>query len=292
MAQKPKDELINVKQNNDLSMTGKPVLAQNQLGIFYGILEKADTRNGTVLLSKGYMLSPDRHITYARYLDFLDETVEEALYEAIRDEDEDDEDNEDIDPLENMRNKKENIEKMFADGKNIEIIIDNDTFNEHHIKASITDYASEGIALVNHRTAYYANTSHIQEVSRLVSLTNIMAIVPVSNDTYGERFKSMLNGRDDVAGKLFKHFELDKLYKLSALSTFSAISDTQDISPRLVVNTPQREERFKKRDDNIVVLEHSPRTEIWGTDDKGNRRNVTGQVVDSIFNGDDVKEKD
>ncbi|QQS19828.1 hypothetical protein IPL85_06250 [Candidatus Saccharibacteria bacterium] len=64
MAQKPEDKLLNTTQNNDLTLTGKPVLVQNQLGIFYGTLEKADTRTGTALLTNGFMLSPERHITF------------------------------------------------------------------------------------------------------------------------------------------------------------------------------------------------------------------------------------
>lgn len=239
------------------------------------------------------MLSPNRHITYARYLDFLDETIEDALYEALLDEDnpEDDPDyyNPDKNAVDSLRDKYDSFKKMFSDGKNIEIIISSETFDEHHVHASITDYAAEGVALVNRRTAYYANTSHIQEISQLISLTNIMAIVPVSNDTYGDRFKSMISGRDDVAGKLFDHFELEKLYKLSALSTFTAITDRQDISPRLVVNTPQREERFKKRNDNVVTLEHPPRSEFWSKDENGKAVNVTDQVLDAIFKEDEVK---
>ena len=285
MANKPQDNLL--KQNNDLTLTGKAVLVQNQLGIFYGILEKADTRDGTVLLSDGYMLSPERHITYARYLDFLDETIEDALYTALQYDDEGD----DIDsnPAELLKEKYNSFKEMFSDGKNIEIIISSDTFDEHQSTVSITDYASGGVALVNKRTAEYANTSHLQETSRLLSLTNILAIVPVSDESYGDRFVSIIAGRDDVAGILFKHFKLENLYNLSTLSTFTAISDSHDISPRLVVNTPQREEKFKKRDDNVVIPERLPQSRFIQTDDDGNQIDLTAQVIDSVLNTEDPK---
>lgn len=297
MAQKPEEKLLSSIQNNDLSMTGKPVLVQNQLGIFYGTLEKADTRNGTVLLSDGYMISPERHITYARYLDFLDETIEDALFDALQFESPDDPEIDEDDPANDVVTQlKQNykaLEDVFADGKNyFEIIISSDTFSEHHTEASITDYASEGIALVNRRTAFYANTSHVQEVSPLISLTNTMAIVPISNTTYGDRFKSIIAERDDVAGKLFDHFKLDKFYKLSALSTFIAIGDSDEYSPRiprLVVNTPQREERFKKRDDNIVVLERHPHSRFFGKDEKGNSVDVTNEVLESVLDNNDAE---
>jgi hypothetical protein len=46
----------NANINDALTMNGRPVLAQTAAGIFYGTLEKADTRNRTALLSKAYML--------------------------------------------------------------------------------------------------------------------------------------------------------------------------------------------------------------------------------------------
>lgn len=291
MAQRPEDKLLKNIQDNDLSMTNKPVLVQNQLGIFYGTLEKADTRNGTVLLSNGYMVSPDRHITYARYLDFLDETIEDALFSAIQfespEEPEYSEDDPANDPEYQLMEKYKELKDVFSTGPNFfDIIISSDTFKEHQSHATITDYAAEGIALVNRQTSSYANTSHVQEVTKLISLTNILAIVPVSDRTYGDRFKGIFAGRDDVSGRLFEHFNLNKYYKLTALSTFTAIRDIDEFSPivpRLIVNTPEREERFKKRKDNIVELERAPQSRLFTTDKDGNQVDITNQVLDSIF---------
>ncbi|OYW85993.1 hypothetical protein B7Z17_01335, partial [Candidatus Saccharibacteria bacterium 32-49-10] len=133
MAQKPEDKLLNNIQNSDLSMTGKPVLAQNELGIFYGVLEKADTRNGTALLSSGYMLSPERHITYARYLDFLDDTIEGAIFDALQflspEEPWLDEDDPANDPVTRLKEDFKALEEVFADGKDyFEIAINSETF--------------------------------------------------------------------------------------------------------------------------------------------------------------------
>lgn len=74
MDKNPESKLIqtlNTQAGDDLSMTGKPVLVQNQLGIFFGYLKKADTRKGTALLSNGYAVDPKKHLTFTQYLRFI-----------------------------------------------------------------------------------------------------------------------------------------------------------------------------------------------------------------------------
>jgi hypothetical protein len=46
----------NTNMSDALTMNGRAVLVQTAAGIFYGILEKADTRNRTALLKNAYML--------------------------------------------------------------------------------------------------------------------------------------------------------------------------------------------------------------------------------------------
>lgn len=60
-------QTLNKHQEEDLSLKDRLVLVQNQLGIFFGTLKKADSRKGTALLVNGYAISPDKHITYAQY---------------------------------------------------------------------------------------------------------------------------------------------------------------------------------------------------------------------------------
>ena len=72
----------------------------------------------------------------------------------------------------------------------------------------------------------------------------------------------------------------------TALSAFTAIRDIDEYNPgvpRLIVNTPEREERFKKRKDNIVELERAPQSRLFTTDKDGNQVDITNQVLDSIF---------
>lgn len=154
----------NSKQLNDLDMTGQSVLVQSELGIFYGTLEKADTRNGTALLRNGFMISPDRHITFSQYLDFLAaeaNEISEAFYE-------------DFDEEGQPTNDPSELELPS------EIQLTMDDFKEHSQHLTISDYAVGGIYLVQFRTSTYWNTNYRQSVARLISLTNISAIVPVN----------------------------------------------------------------------------------------------------------------
>lgn len=64
-------QTLNESANAELSMTDRPVLIQNQLGIFFGYLKKADTRKGTALLANGYAVDPKKHLTFTQYLRFV-----------------------------------------------------------------------------------------------------------------------------------------------------------------------------------------------------------------------------
>lgn len=261
MANKPEDKLLQNIQNNDLSMTGKPVLVQNQLGIFYGRLEKADTRKGTALLSDGYMISPDRHITYTRYLDFVNSVIKSKFDEISRD----------IDsiftPKEPYKNEDERQEyinaelqdniDIFLKYKNSEIIISNETFREHNLLTSITDYASEGIALVNWRTVDYSNTRHVQPAVGFISLTEVMVVVPISNT---DSYIDLMPDTEDIDNILAEkasisiyETKLSDLYEITPANTFLNLTSTSyetrdnsyrsdDWRPQLTVNTAQLEE--------------------------------------------------
>lgn len=177
MADKPDGKLLHANQKDDLSMTGKPVLVQNNLGIFYGFLEKSDTRSGTALLRDGFKLSPDRHITFSQYLDFLSNEMSDRYWAADEEYMEawtasDDDHSLDINPEEFLPTEKSIIPN--------EILINQGSFREHARDLAITDYASEGIFLVQKRTSTHVNSKHVQSSAPLVSVTNVVAIVAIS----------------------------------------------------------------------------------------------------------------
>lgn len=156
----------NTKLSDDLTLTGKPVLVQNNLGIFYGFLEKSDSRTASALLRDGFRLSPDRHITFTQYLDFLlgeYSKVRKLAWDAAE-----------------ADNKPVRSELMARPNQ---IVIDEATFSEHKRDLSITDYASEGIFLVQRRTSSHENSRYVQATTPLVSLTGVSAIVSISDLT-------------------------------------------------------------------------------------------------------------
>jgi 5-methylcytosine-specific restriction protein A len=65
------DSFTNI--NDTLMMNGQQVLVQTTAGIFYGTLEKADTRNSTALISNAYML-PRNGYTSQYQKPFIEET--------------------------------------------------------------------------------------------------------------------------------------------------------------------------------------------------------------------------
>lgn len=162
----------NNKLTDDLALTGKPVLVQNSLGIFYGFLEKSDSRSATALLRDGFMLSPDNHITFSQYLDYFSTEVEEIIGDMdYRFANSLDDDGGETDETVDIIN-----ESIIPN----EILIDQKTLDEHKRNLTITDYASEGIFLVQRRTSTYENSKYIQASSPLISLTNVIAIVAIS----------------------------------------------------------------------------------------------------------------
>lgn len=127
------DKLVRTinKTNDNLSLSGKPALVQNSLGIFYGILEKSDTRSGTALLRDGFMISPEKHITYLQYMDFIGKTLHDAVFNTTG---------------------GEHVAPM-------EVAIDKLTFLKYSRQLTITDYANEGIAEIYFRSGEYSNVS-------------------------------------------------------------------------------------------------------------------------------------
>jgi hypothetical protein len=172
MANKPEDTTIEKTQNSDLTLTGKPVLIQNNIGIFYGFLEKSDTRSGTALLRDAFKLSPERHITFSQYLDFLSNEMSDRYWEAENEFTKSFVGDEDVQPDGPPPDEDDIIPN--------EILIDQDTFEEHLKDLSITDYASEGVYLVQKRTSTHENSNNVQSTAPLISITNVIAIVAIS----------------------------------------------------------------------------------------------------------------
>lgn len=148
MDKNPESKLIqtlNTQAGDDLSMTSKPVLVQNQLGIFFGFLKKADTRKGTALLSDGYAIDPKKHLTFTQYLRFIcSEDEGHALsMNTVR------------------RVAHENTITDYAtEGIGIYHV---DSFNTY--------------------TGYYDAPNGIEPTVAMLSLTGIYAIVPVNDDS-------------------------------------------------------------------------------------------------------------
>lgn len=243
MAQKPEDKLLKTIQahNNDLILTGKPVLVQNNLGIFFGFLEKSDTRSGTALLRDSFMLSPDRHITFSQYLDFLSGELSRQLTATAMNNSGADQDFDDFEQL-------ANAESDCFDIPN-EILVSESEFNEHTRPISITDYASEGVFLVQRRTSTHENSNHLQTHTPLISLTDVTAIAAIS-DKSTSMYSSMLDIEllaEDIKpdmfyfsskyiSPMFSFFLIDgslnyiRLYKNSILSTRET-EDNQETVP-------------------------------------------------------------
>ncbi len=157
MSQKTEGTLINTIKNstNELTMTGKPVLVQNNLGIFYGILERADTRKGTALLSNGYAISPERYITFVQFLNYVFDEVDEP---------------------------DENSEIGYANGLMGGIRVVGSQALEGLKINTITDYATEGVQMVQRGSFEDSSVFREQLTSDIISLTGIYAIVPISEE--------------------------------------------------------------------------------------------------------------
>lgn len=138
-------QTLSDQANADLSMTGKPVLVQNQLGIFFGFLEKADTRKGTALLSNGYAIDPKKHLTFTQYLRFIS--------------------SED-------RGNQLNIDVVRH-------VAQENTITDYATEGIGLYY----VDLFNDETSYYDTPYAIVPTVAILSLTGIYAIVPVTDDS-------------------------------------------------------------------------------------------------------------
>ena len=153
-------QTIKTKKDSDLSMTGKLVLVQNALGIFFGTLEKINTKDKAALLSDGYMISPERHITFTQFLNFRLKDVEAP-----------DEDS--------------------PDGRSYALMpgvqpVTVEEFEQLKIN-TITDYATEGIKLVQRGEFDSLSVFRQQTISEQISLTGVQVIVPlVETATVGD----------------------------------------------------------------------------------------------------------
>lgn len=233
------DNSANLQSKYDLDMTGRPVLIQNELGVFYGVLEKADTRSGTALLRDGFMVSPDRHITFVQYLDFLNYEAEKRR-----------------DALESATGQttKQQSKIVYQDStmpRPDDILIPNQisinepTFLEHVKPLTITDYATDGIALVQRSTSTHENTNYRQETTELLSLTNILCIVPVSSLRIVHEFHELIEGikteKDKESSyKLLKgllEFDITPRFTFKMLNSYSLRMDISRIGQYLKEKT-------------------------------------------------------
>ena len=214
----------NNKTNDDLSLTGKPVLVQNHLGIFYGFLEKSDSRSGSALLRDGFKLSPDRHITFSQYLDYLSNEMDIQYVDA---------NDKYMKALAEAEDAGENPGEIgffeaiddFSITPN-EILVSQDVFDEHRRELSITEYASEGVYLVQYRTSTHENSRHVQSNTPLISLTNISAIVAISEEP-AEHAGLAYVAEDISRDGWLSHEEVIPLYYdvVSPLASFGIMSD-------------------------------------------------------------------
>lgn len=232
--------ITNNKLTDDLVLTGKPVLVQNSLGIFYGFLEKSDSRSATALLRDGFMLSPDNHITFSQYLDFFSSEVDEIIGDMDKRfgdslGDHGDETDDTVDILD---------ESIIPN----EILIDQKTLDEHKRKLTITDYASEGIFLVQRRTSTYENSKYIQAFSPLISLTNVIAIVAISETTVAHA------GLRDIIEDIEKTsypFVDDSIYyynDLTPMITFGLLNKDMQLLIYLALHEKDQDINIKKLD--------------------------------------------
>ena len=207
----------NTKTTDSLVLTDKPVLVQNNLGIFYGFLEKSDTRNGTALLSDGFMLSPDHHITFSQYLDFFSAEIMDRVADLNYDID----DSLDEDGQGTERTAELESESIIPN----EILLNQDVFNEHKRNLTITDYASEGIFLVQHRTSTHEYSKYLQASAPMVSLTNVIAIAAISEQTIPHT--GFNEARDDLENSWVqqKVDSIDYMDALTPMITFGLLSN-------------------------------------------------------------------
>ncbi|QQS19829.1 hypothetical protein IPL85_06255 [Candidatus Saccharibacteria bacterium] len=130
-----------------------------------------------------------------------------------------------------------------------EISITNEEYIEHKRAISITDYAAEGVALVQFRTSTYWNTEVSQATSPSISLTGIMAIVAIDPNTEVVHKELSILASEDISGLGviesvlgwdIPNFEVRKTFEILTKSV-SNIEDTDFLNlPKLAVNTSQR----------------------------------------------------
>lgn len=169
-----------IYQSNKFNINGKPVLVQNSTGIYYGTLEKFDTREGTVLLSNGYSISPQRHITHAQYNQIINagsmkkELVDSMHYRRL----------EQQEMFMHSLAKKLSLDVIDYKGVDYDLIRSIATGN------TITDYAIEGIS--RYYTVYDENYAVHGSAIRLtdfdtftvpiISLTGVSVVMPIDEE--------------------------------------------------------------------------------------------------------------
>lgn len=230
MDKNPESNLIktlNKQQDDDLSLTDKPVLVQNQLGIFFGTLKKSDSRKGTALLVDGYAISPDKHVTYAQY---------ERLCNL-----ENPTDIPDIDRI--NRSAGRGISLRIGSKIGFSVQKYKTVYNQAK-QNTITDFALEGVAtyrtvsdlrqLVSNSVKFYSDQNSVP----LLSLSGIVAIIPISEDAT----VTMYDGDsaigvpviDTFNGAIFGTVEYDVESEVDAERTYQSASYFGEVTEPLI----------------------------------------------------------
>lgn len=182
------------------NMTGQPVLIQNSIGIYYGTLERLDTRDGTALLSNGYTVSPKRHITFAQLAGITGNNTGDSTGRAIVRKDllaSDDV----HDVISRIAGKVAHDEAGDTGLRLVQEVRHGELLYLAESN-TITDYAIGGIA--EYKTVYASGnvldiSPEVTVNTRLVptiSITGVIAVVPIDGDQIVTRFNDLEDGED------------------------------------------------------------------------------------------------
>ncbi len=202
---------------NQFSLLQQEVIVQSTIGIFYGVLEKSDTRIGTVLLSNGYMLTPGKHMTYLQYLDVVTLVCDNMITKIVNHEiGKFDSKNTTLDAYREKKSER-SIEIRNTIGNSLfnvdsSVPISKIEFTNLVKPPTIVDYATEGVAMIYNDASDWSEYDGIRPQTslsiemiedrdeapenyginpnggnnehhvKLISLTDVQAIVPISID--------------------------------------------------------------------------------------------------------------
>lgn len=203
------------------NMTGQPVLIQNSAGIYYGTLERLDTRDGTALLSDGYTVSPKRHITFAQLLGITSNNASNNTGRAVMRENQLASENV-HDVMSKIAEKVINDESDDGGFRLVEEVQHADLLYLAESN-TITDYAIGGIA--EYKTVYATGnmldiSPNVSVNTRLVptiSITGVIAVVPID----AEQLVTRYNDPEDEEGMAEEEIPVVATFKNLGKNIFS-----------------------------------------------------------------------